>query len=237
MATITITTMTMTMTMTDYDALYRLLSWLSPSYPVGAFSYSHGLEHAVETGSVKTAEDVADWVGTVLLHGTGRVDGVLFRESYSAAAVEDWQRLDEIAILGNAFQGTAEFALESRAQGNAFVKATLAAWPADALTRIEDGAVYPVAVAVACAAHEIALETALHGYFHAFAANLVSAAVRLVPLGQTDGQRAIASLAGPVARAQRQALDIPFDDIGSAAPLIDLSSMHHETQYSRLFRS
>lgn len=227
----------MAMTMTDNDALYRLLSWLSPSYPVGAFSYSHGLEHAVESDNVKNADDVADWVGIVLLQGTGRVDGVLFREAYLAAVAEDWQRLDEISILGHAFQGTAEFALESRAQGNAFVKATLAVWPAEALSRIEDGAVYPVAVAVACAAHEISIEAALHGYFHAFAANLVSAAVRLVPLGQTDGQHAIASLAGPVARAQRQALDIPLEDIGSAAPLIDLSSMHHETQYSRLFRS
>lgn len=223
--------------MTDQDALYRLLSWLSPSYPVGAFSYSHGLEHAVETGEVKNADDVIAWVTTVLLQGTGRVDGVLFREAFAATIRGDWRRLDEIAVLGNAFQATSEFALESRAQGNAFVKATLAAWPADALRRIEDGAVYPVAVAVACAAHDIPLETGLHGYFHAFAANLVSAAVRLVPLGQTDGQLAIAALASAVGQAQQQAIDIPFENIGSAAPLIDLSSMHHETQYSRLFRS
>lgn len=223
--------------MTDTDDLYRLLSWLSPSYPVGAFSYSHGLEHAVETGRVATAEDVSAWVSTVLLMGTGRVDGVLFREAYSAVAGANWDHLDHVIDLGNAFQATSEFALETRAQGNAFIKATLAAWPADALTRIEDGAVYPVAVAVACAAHGIDLKTALHVYFHAFSANLVSAAVRLVPLGQTDGQRAIATLSGAVTGAQDQALTIPLDDIGSAAPLIDLASMHHETQYTRLFRS
>lgn len=224
-------------TMTDTAELYRLLSWLSPSYPVGAFSYSHGLEYAVETGRVRTTEDVSDWVATVLLQGTGRVDGVLFREAYSATDAGNWDHLDEIVDLGNAFQATSEFALETRAQGNAFIKATLAAWPADALSRIETGAVYPVAVAVACAAHDIALETALHGYFHAFAANLVSAAVRLVPLGQTDGQLAIAALADSVSQAQDQALTIPLDNIGSAAPLIDLASMHHETQYTRLFRS
>ena len=223
--------------MIDDGGLYRLLSWLSPSYPVGAFSYSHGLEYAVETGRVATAGDVSDWVSTVLLQGTGRVDGVLFREAYSAVAAENWDHLDRIAALGNAFQATSEFALETRAQGNAFIKATLAAWPADALARIEQGAVYPVAVGVACAAHAIPLETALHGYFHAFAANLVSAAVRLVPLGQTDGQLAIAALTGAVSRAQQQALLIPLDDIGSAAPLTDLASMHHETQYTRLFRS
>lgn len=223
--------------MIDTGGLYRLLSWLSPSYPIGAFSYSHGLEYAVETGCVATAEDVSGWVSTVLLQGTGRVDGVLFREAYSAVGDANWDHLDEIVDLGNAFQATSEFALETRAQGNAFIKATLAAWPADAISRIETGAVYPVAVAVACAAHDIPLKTALHGYFHAFVANLVSAAVRLVPLGQTDGQLSIAALADAVSQAQDQALAIPLDDIGSAAPLIDLASMHHETQYTRLFRS
>jgi len=223
--------------MIDAGGLYRLLSWLSPSYPVGAFSYSHGLEYAVETGCVATAGDVSEWVSTVLLQGTGRVDGVLFREAYSAVGDANWNHLDDIVDLGNAFQATSEFALETRAQGNAFIKATLAAWPADAISRIETGAVYPVAVAVACAAHDIPLKTALHGYFHAFVANLVSAAVRLVPLGQTDGQLSIAALADAVSQAQDQALTIPLDDIGSAAPLIDLASMHHETQYTRLFRS
>jgi len=224
-------------TMTETADLYRLLSWLSPSYPVGAFSYSHGLEYAVETGRVVTVGDVSEWVTTVLLQGTGRVDGVLFREAYSAAGAANWKHLDEIVELGNAFQATSEFALETRAQGNAFIKATLAAWPADAITRVEKGAVYPVAVAVACTAHHIDLEAALHGYFHAFAANLVSAAVRLVPLGQTDGQLAIAALADAVTQAHDQALTLSLDDIGSAAPLIDLASMHHETQYTRLFRS
>jgi urease accessory protein len=224
-------------TMIDDGGLYRLLSWLSPSYPVGAFSYSHGLEYSVETGRVATADDVSDWVSTVLLQGTGRVDGILFREAYSSVVEANWTHLEEISDLGNAFQATSEFALETRAQGNAFIKATLAAWPADALARIENGAVYPVAVGVACAAHAIPLETSLHGYFHGFAANLVSAAVRLVPLGQTDGQLAIAALAGSVWQAQQQALVIPLGDIGSAAPLVDLASMHHETQYTRLFRS
>jgi urease accessory protein len=233
----TTTTWFMAIIMTDTGDLYRLLSWLSPSYPIGAFSYSHGLEYSVENGSVRTAHDVLDWVSTVLLQGTGRVDGVLFREAYSAVVVANWGHLDEIVDLGNSFQATSEFALETRAQGNAFIKATLAAWPSAALTRIEKGAVYPVAVAVACAAHEISLETALHGYFHAFAANLVSAAVRLVPLGQTDGQLAIAALADAVSQVENQSLTTPLDDIGSAAPLIDLASMHHETQYTRLFRS
>ena len=223
--------------MTDPSGLYRLLSWLSPGYPVGAFSYSHGLEFAVETGDVVDADTLISWLRTVLINGTGRVDGVLFREAHVGVEAADWLRLDEIAELGNAFQGTAEFALESRAQGEAFLRATQAAWPAPALERLNGRAVYPVAVAAACAAHGISVETGLHGYFHAFMSNLVSAAMRAVPLGQTDGQRAIADLEDTVGRAVEQSMEIPLDEIGTAAPLIDLASMRHETQYTRLFRS
>lgn len=223
--------------MNPNEALYRLLSWLSPSYPVGAYSYSHGLETFVDAGAVTDCDTLTAWVRTVLLQGTGRVDGVLFREAHAATVGGDWGRLEEIRGLGNAFQSTAEFALESRSQGDAFLKATGAAWPADALDRLQGEAVYPVAVGVACAAHDIPVGAALHGYFHAFAANLVSAGVRLVPLGQTDGQRALAALAGAVATAEEAALSLSLDDIGTAAPLLDLASMQHETQYTRLFRS
>tara|TARA_R110000787_G_scaffold175012_5_gene287575 strand:- start:3072 stop:3743 length:672 start_codon:yes stop_codon:yes gene_type:complete len=223
--------------MADPRALYRLMSWLSPSYPVGAFAYSHGLEQAVEVERVTDAGTLTDWVDAVLVHGTGSVDGPLFRETYAAVWDKNWSALQDIAALGAAFQASAEFALESRSQGDAFLKATRAAWPADALDRLADGAVYPVAVAAACAAHDIPLEDGLAAYFHAFAANLVSAGVRLVPLGQSDGQAALAALEASVVRATQRAVTIALDDIGSAAPLIDFDSMFHETQYSRLFRS
>ena len=216
-------------------ALYRLLTWLSPGYPVGAFSYSHGLEYAVETGDVAHADDLADWIAAALLDGSGRVDGVLFRESHAAALGRDWDRLNEAARLGRAFQATMELALESRAQGEAFLKCTRSAWPTEALDRLDDEATYPVAVAAACAGHGIPVETALRAWFHAFAANLVSAGMRLIPLGQTDGQRALAALAGTVAEAASRI--VPMTDIGTAAPLLDLASMRHETQYTRLFRS
>jgi urease accessory protein len=223
--------------MADPRALYRLMSWLSPSYPVGAFAYSHGLEHAVEAGRVTDLTTLTAWVDAVLVQGTGSVDGPVFRETYAAVWSSNWPRLDEIATLGTAFQATAEFALESRSQGAAFLKATRAAWPAAALGRLGEGPVYPVAVAAACAAHKIALEDGLSAYFHAFAANLVSAGVRLVPLGQSDGQAALAALETSVVLAGNRAMTIPLDDLGSAAPLIDFDSLFHETQYSRLFRS
>jgi urease accessory protein len=225
------------MDMTNSGDLYRLLSWLSPNFPIGAFAYSHGLEYAVESGRVTDKDDLADWIETVLLNGSGRVDGVLFREAYVVTEQEDWRALEDIADLGAAFQPTSEIALEARSQGDAFLTAARNAWPSPALDRLPDGAVYPVAVALACAAHGIDLHDGLHGYFHGVAANLVSAGVRLIPLGQTDGQRALAALEPIVAAAGAQAMTLPLDDIGSAAPLLDLQSMHHETQYSRLFRS
>ena len=223
--------------MTDQSALFKLLSWLSPNYPVGAFSYSHGLEQAVEARQVTDARTLESWIETVLLHGTGRIDGPLFREAYYCIEKGDWPGLTEIAELGAAFQSTAEFALESQSQGDAFIKATQNAWPEVALEKLKGGAVYPVAVAVACAAHNIALEDGLTGDFHAFAANLVSAGVRLVPLGQSDGQSTLSALEPIVSASSGNAMSCPLTDMGSAAPLLDFNSMTHETQYSRLFRS
>ena len=223
--------------MTDQVALFKLLSWLSPNYPVGAFSYSHGLEQEIELGQVTNARTLESWIEAVLLYGTGRIDGPLFREAYCSVDKKDWLALTEIATLGNAFQSTAELALESRSQGDAFIKATQNAWPEEVLDLFENGTIYPVAVAAACATHSVTLEDGLTGYFHAFAANLVSAGVRLVPLGQSDGQSTLSALEPIVAAACDYAVSCPLTDVGSAAPLLDLNSMTHETQYSRLFRS
>ena len=223
--------------MTERGAAYRLLSWLSPNFPVGAFSYSHGLEQAVEVGRVATPTALVEWIETVLLLGMGRTDGLFFREAYRAANEDDAERLAEIAILAAAFQPTAEFALESHAQGAAFLRAVTSAWPAGNLPALTPPVAYPVAVAVACSAHGITLTEGLHAYFHALAANLISAGLRLIPLGQTDGQLTLARLEASVAATTDQALAIPFDDLGSAAPVIEFASMSHETQYTRLFRS
>jgi len=225
------------MAMPDSRALYRLMSWLSPGFPVGAFAYSHGLETAVESGRVRDAGTLTEWVKTVLLDGTGRTDGVLFREAWQRARDADAAGLEEIAGLGHAFQPGAEIALESRAQGAAFLAAARASWPAPGLSALERETAYPVAVALACAAHGIALEDGLAAYFHGIASNLVSAGVRLIPLGQTDGQAALAALEPAVTDAVHRALVTPLDDLGTAAPVLDLDSFRHETQYTRLFRS
>ncbi|MBX9942580.1 MAG: urease accessory protein UreF [Reyranella sp.] len=224
------------------DPLYRLLAWLSPAYPVGAFSYSHGIETAVEEGFVTNRASLVAWLESVLEQGTGLVDGALFAAAWRAVDAGDWPAFDAVAERAAAWRGTAEMALESRQQGGSFLSITRTAWPHPALDsgheRSGGEMALPVAVALAAAAHGIALEQALGGYLHTFAANLISAAVRTVPLGQTDGQLALAALEPAVRCAADAALAAAsLDEVGTATPLLDWCSLRHETQYTRLFRS
>jgi urease accessory protein len=217
------------------------VAWLSPSYPVGAFSYSHGLESAVEEGTVRDRAGLVAYVATVLSAGAGRVDGALLAAAYRASAAADDAALDDIAELAAAWRGTAETALEALQQGAAFAAVTAAAWPdarfAAFAARHPRRLTHAVAFGAAAGFHAIPLRPALSGFLAAFAANLVSAGVRLVPLGQTDGQIATATLAPTVEAAADAALAADLDTLGTAAPMLDILSMRHETQYTRLFRS
>jgi urease accessory protein len=222
-------------------ALYRLMTWLSPAYPVGAFSYSSGLEWAVESGDVRDLASLCDWLDAMLTFGSVWADAVLFANAHRAIADGDDDLLRRTAELAAALVASKERLLETTAQGRAFVEASHNAWPCAALDRLAavwDGAVaYPVAVAVTTAGHAIALAPALNACLAAMVANLVSAGVRLIPLGQTDGQRAIAALADAVQTAAANAATTALDDIGTCALRADIASMRHETQYTRLFRS
>jgi urease accessory protein len=226
---------------TSGAALYRLMTWLSPSYPVGAFSYSSGIEWAVEAGDVTDADTLQRWLTVMTAEGAGFCDGVFFRHAHQAIAESSSAKLREVAELSAAFTPSKERHLETTAQGRAFIEATRAAWPCEAIDRLSaawDGPVtYPVAVGVAAAGHGIAVEQALQAYLHAMMANWISAGVRLVPLGQTDGQRVLAALEPVVGQTLERALQTPLDQVGSAAFRSDLASMRHETQYTRLFRS
>jgi urease accessory protein len=226
---------------TESAALYRLMTWLSPAYPIGAFSYSSGIEWAVEAGDIKDAETLRSWLAVMLGEGGGFCDAVFFAHAHRAIADNDDAALRTVAELAAAFVPSKERFLETTAQGRAFLEATRAAWPSPALTRFEalwHGSVtLPVAVGVACAGHGIACETALHAFLHSQVANWISAGVRLIPLGQSDGQRVLAALEETVAAAATRALATPLEEVGSAAFRADLATMRHETQYTRLFRS
>ena len=237
MAVATITTI-----MADQaSALYRLMAWLSPAYPVGAFSYSGGIEWAVETGDIKDAETLKRWLAVMIAEGGGFCDAVFFVHAHRAVSEDDAVKLRAVAELAAAFAPSRERHLETTAQGRAFIEATRSAWPCAALDRLAavwDGAVaYPVAVGVTAAGHGIAAGPALGAYLHAVTANLISAGVRLIPLGQTDGQRLLAAFESVVEATAGRALSTPLDQVGGAAFRADLASMHHETQYTRLFRS
>jgi len=181
-------------------------------------------------------------VRTVLHAGSGWNDAVLFVEAWRAALdPASPTRLEEIDALARACRGTAELALESEAQGTAFLATVRAGWPSPdleaAASRLGEAVALPVAAGVACAAHGVGLDAALRAYLHATAANLVSAGVRLIPLGQTDGQRVLAALEADLLAVAFRAAGATLDDLGSAALGVDVASMQHETQYTRLFRS
>ena len=142
--------------------LYRLLAWLSPNYPIGAFSYSHGLEAAIEQGFVDDAADLTGWTASIVEEGAGRNDGLLLSAAYRASLRGDDIAMDEIADLGTACQPTAELLLETTTQGRAFLDTTRAAWPAaslDRLSQVRQGrpTVLPVVVGAAAAGHVIPL--------------------------------------------------------------------------------
>lgn len=228
----------------DGTALLRLMTWLSPSFPVGAFSYSHGLEFAVEASLVHDLATLADWVATVIERGTGRLDAAFFCHAYQAMLTGEADEMADIVARADATRGTAEMARESAAQGDAFLLAVRNVWPDERLETLAVRAAenrrplaYAVAVAAVAAVHGVALVPALTAFVHASAANLVSAGVRLVPLGQTDGQRALAALEPVILAAVADVQVRPLADVGTAAPVVDWASMKHETQYTRLFRS
>ena len=219
----------------------RLATFLSPAFPVGAFSYSHGLEWALDCGTVKDSATLSAWIADLLRRGSFWCDAVLLKCTYEAAAIGNNATLLEIGVLAEALAPSRERHLETMAMGEAFLAAVRAAWPGGILNRLfvatSGRLAYPVAVGAVAADHAIPLTDALPVYLNAVAANLISVAVRLVPLGQSDGQRALADLEPAVRRAADQAIATPFEAIGSAAPMVDLTSMQHETQYTRLFRS
>lgn len=224
----------------DLPKLYRLLTWFSPSFPVGSYAYSHGLEYAVESGLVHNRTSLEEWLEGILRFGTGRTDGMFFVAAFRVNPCD----LESLSDLATALKGTREIGQESLRQGRAFTTAMASLQPTfahNALNFLSSSSVkplpYPIAVALACRLNEIPLNSALAAYLHSFVANLVSAGIRLVPLGHTDGQIALARMEIPVAEVVKEALQTTQDDWGSATPTLDWVSMKHETQHTRLFRS
>jgi len=230
---------------THSDAkLLKLLTWLSPNFPVGAYIYSHGIEFAVEEGLVRNADTLQNWIEGILAYGAGCKDGIFFSETWKAASEKNDTRLLELSEMARAFQPTAEMEIENHAQGNAFITAVCAVWPSNQLNLISSylkqdnkNIPYSVAVALVSAIHGIPLGDALLAYLNAFSSNLVSAGVRLIPIGQTMGLKVLAGLADTILTVKEVSLTSSSKNIGSATFVVDWTSARHETQYTRLFRS
>jgi urease accessory protein len=217
--------------MTDSAATPRLLTWLSPAFPTGAFAYSHGLEWAVETHDIHDGETLRDWLFAIISHGSGRTDLILLRHAHRSA--NDPDTLRDIAALALATASCRERRDEALAQGKAFLRAA-SGWGVPALP---EDTPYAVAVGAMTGLHGIDEDAAASAYLQTFASNLISAAVRLVPLGQTTGLRTLVALEPAILETAAATRTATFDDLGGCAFRSDLAAMRHETQYTRLFRS
>jgi len=216
-----------------------LMLWLSPAFPVGAFAYSHGLEWAVEAGDVADRGSLEAWLADLIAFGAPRADAILFASAFRAAGDSDWPALIETNALAVALAPTAERRLETTAQGAAFVAAARGAWDCAPLRRLaeEERIAYPVAVAACAAGHGLPPGASLAAFLVALVGNLVSAVVRLGPIGQSDGQAVLAALLPALRTLAREARQTTLADLGGCAFRSDIAAMRHETQYSRLFRS
>ena len=220
--------------MTDTASLQRLLTWLSPAFPIGAFAWSQGLETAIADGRVKVAADLKDWIGGSLAHGGLKTDAIILAHAHRAAA--DAPQLLELADLGFALTAASERHLETSLTGEAFAVAARA-WPSDVFARLPQPCPYPVAVGAITGAQGIGLGDTLIGYLTASVHAQVSVAVRLVPLGQTAGLQVMAGLEPAIAALADTAAKATLDDIGGIVYAADIAQMRHETIGIRVFRS
>ena len=226
------------------EGLLKLLTWVSPSFPVGAFAYSHGLETACEQGWVLDEPSLEIYVRAALEHGSAAIDAGLFAGAWTAVTARDGTNFRQFLARGAAMRSTQELAAESCLQGAAFWKTLCDAEGRDALAwadaeigKFGGDLAYPCAMGAAAGSFGLPLPAALNAYLHGFAANLISAGVRIIPLGQTAGQRITSRLAPVIANLSDYLAEVPFEDLGSSTFMIDIASMSHETQYTRLFRS
>lgn len=208
--------------------ILTLTQWFSPAYPVGAYAYSHGLEWAIEAGDVRDFTTAKEWVADVLNHGTGWNDALFLSAAFDAeeAALAE---LDEDC---RAFAPSRERLKETDLQGAAFCEIT-----AELLGERLAGLSYPIAVGRAAKLADLPLQLTMQMYLQAFLANLSAVAMRLVPLGQTDGQRLIRDLTPLCSEIAERAMVASLDDLGATAFMADIASMKHELQYSRIFRT
>lgn len=216
--------------MSEGAGLLRLMTWLSPAFPVGAFAWSGGLERAVHDGWVKDAAALGGWAETALANGVLWNDAVLFAEAHRVCT--NAEALGAVAELAEALAGSRERHQETLSLGSAFLAAS-AEWAAPSVSPLS----YPVAVGAVCGLNGVALAASLAAFQHAAVSQIVSAGIRLGVAGQAEGVAILARLEPAILALAEKAAASTLNDLGSAAIRAEIAVMRHETQYSRLFRS
>ena len=226
------------------DNFLSVLTWLSPSFPVGGYVYSHSIEFAVEDSRITNEKELCVWIESILRFGAGRIDGALLCFTWRAIIESDYEQLRWAVNKGNVMRSSFEMGLESKAQGNAFIDTIVKSCPMERLTMLleenpeyREAMSYSNAVGLVCAIANISLRVTLLAYYHSVCSNLVSAGIRLIPLGKVAGQKCMKNLTSVIIKTVDAAISGDFNDLGTANPIIDWASMKHETQYTRLFRS
>ena len=220
--------------MTASLAHIRLMTWLSPAFPVGSFAYSGGLERAVEDGYVPDFQMLEGWISSLISHGSLWNDAVFCAEAYRLCTTAD--ALCELAALAEALAGSRERHQELTLLGGAFLQAARA-WPLDSLERLPANCPYPVAVGAFTGTHSVGLENAVAAFLNAALSQLISVAIRCGVLGQIKGVELVSKLENLIIATARKAAASNLEDLGSATILSDICSLKHETQVTRLFRS
>jgi urease accessory protein len=215
-------------------SLLRLMAWLSPAFPVGSFSYSHGLETAAHIGLVTDAESLRQWLADLIERGSAWNDAVLFAEAHRLAS--SGGEVSDLAELGEAMAGSRERHMETLLQGAAFLRAA-SAWPHPALGALPATCPYPVAIGAVAGVHGVPLESGLAAFLQAFVSNQIQAAIRLSVIGQVDAMATLAALEPLIGETASRGAVSTLDDLGSSTIVAEIAAMKHETHYSRLFRT
>ena len=206
--------------------LITVMQWLSPAFPIGGFAYSHGLEWAINKGHVGNREELQKWISDLLEYGSLKNDAILIKLVLQGS---DPREINELAM---ALCPASERLSETQLQGGAFCKIMRDVWSLE----IND-LTLPIALALAAKNESIDQNLVLPAYLHSFCSNLISVAMRLIPIGQTDGQKTLRELSPLILDSVRSVAEVAIDDLGSNCFLSDVSAMQHEYLQSRVFKT
>lgn len=224
--------------MTEPLALLRLMHLISPTLPIGSFTYSQGIEWAVEAGWIKDANSLQAWLASQLDGSITQLELPLLKRLYLAWQADDLMAVDSWIALSNASRETSELLLEEKNRGRALTDLLIALeLPQAAVHKPLLSQSQVAAFALASCYWQISLEQAAYGYAWSWLENLVLSAVKIIPLGQTQGQRVLYQMTPLLLAAIDQGLNLADEELGAALPALAIASSRHETQYTRLFRS